>query len=183
MGAIASGGVVVLNDDAAARTHGRGGAGCPRAVVPGAERAGGRGGLRDHPVAVRGGRAFVLGFHPDDRRGGPGPAPCRVDRPTTYTGTVTAASDWEDPAERKLVRPALPGSVEELFHEVGEKAFWVPFGSAPRAAGAHRRVGPGRGSGDLPIHRLNHGSGIAHNPTRDVHPGYDRRSLVRRAGS
>lgn len=35
---------------------------------------------------------------------------------TTYTGTVTAASGWDAPAERKHVRPALPGSYEELFH-------------------------------------------------------------------
>jgi erythromycin esterase-like protein len=32
---------------------------------------------------------------------------------------VTAASDWDGPAERKRVRPALPGSYERLFHEVG----------------------------------------------------------------
>jgi erythromycin esterase-like protein len=36
---------------------------------------------------------------------------------TTYDGTVTAASDWGAPAERKRVRRALPGSWEELFHE------------------------------------------------------------------
>ena len=35
---------------------------------------------------------------------------------TTYHGTVTAASDWGKPAERKRVRPALAGSYEELFH-------------------------------------------------------------------
>jgi erythromycin esterase-like protein len=35
---------------------------------------------------------------------------------TTYTGTVTAASDWDGPAERKQVRPALPQSYELLFH-------------------------------------------------------------------
>lgn len=44
---------------------------------------------------------------------------------TTYDGTVTAASDWGGPAERKTVRPALPGSHEALFHEVGSPAFWV----------------------------------------------------------
>lgn len=38
---------------------------------------------------------------------------------TTYTGTVTAASDWNAPAERKHVRPALAGSYEALFHETG----------------------------------------------------------------
>jgi erythromycin esterase-like protein/predicted phosphoribosyltransferase len=42
---------------------------------------------------------------------------------TTYTGTVTAASDWGAPAERKLVRRALGGSWEELFHEKGVPAF------------------------------------------------------------
>lgn len=36
---------------------------------------------------------------------------------TTYTGTVTAASDWDAPAERKRVRPALPGSYEHVFHD------------------------------------------------------------------
>jgi erythromycin esterase-like protein/predicted phosphoribosyltransferase len=38
---------------------------------------------------------------------------------TTYTGTVTAASSWDGPPERKHVRRALPGSWEELFHERG----------------------------------------------------------------
>ena len=38
---------------------------------------------------------------------------------TTYTGTVTAASDWDEPGERKRVRPALPGSWEALLHEAG----------------------------------------------------------------
>lgn len=37
---------------------------------------------------------------------------------TTYTGTVTAASDWSEPAERKRVRPGLSGSYEALFHDV-----------------------------------------------------------------
>ena len=37
---------------------------------------------------------------------------------TTHHGTVTAASDWDGPAERKRVRPALKGSFEALFHEV-----------------------------------------------------------------
>jgi erythromycin esterase-like protein len=37
---------------------------------------------------------------------------------STYTGTVTAASDWDGPAERKEVRPGLHGSYEELLHRV-----------------------------------------------------------------
>ncbi len=38
---------------------------------------------------------------------------------TTHSGTVTAASTWDAPAERKRVRPALPESYEALLHEVG----------------------------------------------------------------
>ena len=36
---------------------------------------------------------------------------------STYEGTVTAASDWDGPARRRRVRPALAGSYEDLFHE------------------------------------------------------------------
>ena len=42
---------------------------------------------------------------------------------STYTGTVTAASDWDGPAERKRVNPGLPGSYEASFHEVGMPQF------------------------------------------------------------
>jgi erythromycin esterase-like protein len=42
---------------------------------------------------------------------------------STYTGTVTAASDWDGPAERKRVRPGLAGSFEALFHGVGSRNF------------------------------------------------------------
>jgi erythromycin esterase-like protein/predicted phosphoribosyltransferase len=38
---------------------------------------------------------------------------------TTYDGTLTAAVDWDRPAQRQNVRRALPGSWEELFHEAG----------------------------------------------------------------
>ncbi len=51
---------------------------------------------------------------------------------TTYTGTVTAASDWGGVAERKAVRPALNGSIEELLHETGRSAFLTSLG--PQAA-------------------------------------------------
>jgi erythromycin esterase-like protein len=42
---------------------------------------------------------------------------------TTYTGTVTAADDWDEPAKRKRVRPALEDSYEYLFHEAGIPRF------------------------------------------------------------
>jgi erythromycin esterase-like protein len=38
---------------------------------------------------------------------------------STYDGTVTAASNWGEPADRMRVRPALRESYEALFHEVG----------------------------------------------------------------
>jgi erythromycin esterase-like protein/predicted phosphoribosyltransferase len=66
------------------------------------------------------------------------PGDCVLAGFTTYTGTVTAADDWDGPAHRMHVRPALPGSVEALFHEVGQKAFWVPFPTASQAAQALR---------------------------------------------
>jgi erythromycin esterase-like protein len=49
---------------------------------------------------------------------------------STYQGTVTAASDWGAPAERKNVRPALRGSYEELFHETGLPWFWIDLRGA-----------------------------------------------------
>jgi erythromycin esterase-like protein len=42
---------------------------------------------------------------------------------STHHGTVTAADDWDEPAERKRVREALPGSYEALFHEAGVDRF------------------------------------------------------------
>lgn len=42
---------------------------------------------------------------------------------TTYQGTVSAASDWGEPVERKHVRRALPASCESLFHHIGHDAF------------------------------------------------------------
>ncbi|UKO96191.1 erythromycin esterase family protein [Nostoc sp. UHCC 0870] len=42
---------------------------------------------------------------------------------STYTGTVTAASDWGGTTELKQVRSALPGSYEALFHQTGIPQF------------------------------------------------------------
>ncbi len=43
---------------------------------------------------------------------------------STYDGRVTAASNWDEPAQRKRVRAALPGSYEALFHDLEPKQFW-----------------------------------------------------------
>jgi erythromycin esterase-like protein len=54
---------------------------------------------------------------------------------STYEGTVTAASEWDGPAERKAVRPGMPKSYEKLFHEIGIANFWLDLReTAVRAA-------------------------------------------------
>jgi erythromycin esterase-like protein len=57
---------------------------------------------------------------------------------TTHSGTVTAASNWDGPAERKRVRPALAGSYEELFHDVQIPRFLMTFRSSDHATAALR---------------------------------------------
>jgi erythromycin esterase-like protein len=57
---------------------------------------------------------------------------------TTYTGTVTAASDWDEPSERKRVRPALAGSYEALFHDVRVKDFLLTLRDGGHASAALR---------------------------------------------
>jgi erythromycin esterase-like protein len=53
---------------------------------------------------------------------------------TTYEGTVSAASDWGAPVERKRVRPALPESYEALLHGTGIPALMLPLGRHGLAA-------------------------------------------------
>ena len=53
---------------------------------------------------------------------------------STYAGTVTAASEWGGVAERKAVRPALNGSIEELLHETERSSFLVSAHISPEAA-------------------------------------------------
>lgn len=53
---------------------------------------------------AHGSQAFLVGF-------------------TTHTGTVTAASNWDEPAQRKRVRPSMAGSYERLFHDAGVERF------------------------------------------------------------
>src|SRR4029453_9929166 len=66
---------------------------------------------------------------------------------TTYDGTVTAASDWNGPAERKNVRPGHPDSYEALFHEVDVPNFFlnlrddVDFASHLRNERLERAIG------------------------------------------
>jgi len=72
---------------------------------------------------------------------------------TTYAGSVTAATDWGGPAERKRVRDALPESYEALFHEAGAHNFYLPLRGAPRDV---------RGELDAP--RLERAIGVIYRP-------------------
>ncbi|GGK75912.1 hypothetical protein Sme01_51620 [Sphaerisporangium melleum] len=69
---------------------------------------------------------------------------CRIIGMTTYTGAVTAAGEWGGEPRRTWLRPALSDSVEELFHEVGEKRFLVWFAAAPRSSDVLRSARPQR---------------------------------------
>jgi erythromycin esterase-like protein len=65
---------------------------------------------------------------------------------TTYDGTVTAASDWDTPAERKNVRPAHQESYEALFHDVDVPNFYInlrrnDISAALRAERLKRAIG------------------------------------------
>lgn len=42
---------------------------------------------------------------------------------TTHVGTVTAASEWDEPPQRKAVQPSLEGSYERMFHDTGVPRF------------------------------------------------------------
>jgi hypothetical protein len=53
---------------------------------------------------------------------------------TTHHGTVTAASDWGKPAERKRVRPAVAGSYEALFHAAQRVRFLLVWNEGDTVA-------------------------------------------------
>jgi len=71
---------------------------------------------------------------------------------STYTGTVTAADDWDEPSQTKRVRPGLPGSYELYFHEKAGHARFLLFpGEEALAAG-------------LPERRLQRAIGVIYRP-------------------
>jgi len=64
---------------------------------------------------------------------------------TTYTGHVTAAHDWDAPAEHRWVRPALKGSIEHLFERSGFDRFFLalnrPHEDGLRESALQRAIG------------------------------------------
>jgi erythromycin esterase-like protein len=85
---------------------------------------------------------------------------------TTYTGTVTAASNWDEPAKRMHVRPALPTSYEALFHEVGVRDFLLDLG-VPTVASAGLRTP-----------RLERAIGVIYRPKTERQSHYFQASLT-----
>ncbi|HTO97369.1 MAG TPA: erythromycin esterase family protein [Myxococcales bacterium] len=79
---------------------------------------------------------------------------------TTYEGTVTAAGDWGGPAEAMTVLPALPGSVEDLFHDVALPRFFLPL------------VGAGEALGELREPMLERAIGVVYRPRTERQSPY-----------
>ena len=79
---------------------------------------------------------------------------------STYSGTVTAADDWDGPALRKTVRPGLRGSYEELLHNVSPTAYYLNF------------RGDGLASGELMEPRLQRAIGVIYRPETERQSHY-----------
>jgi erythromycin esterase-like protein len=79
---------------------------------------------------------------------------------TTYSGTVIAAREWDMPGLRRRVRPALPGSYEALFHEVGLPGFLL------------RMEDLGEAGAGLRERRLERAIGVIYAPHSERHSHY-----------
>jgi len=86
---------------------------------------------------------------------------------STYEGFVTAASEWDAPAEHKRVRPGIPGSYEALLHEVGVDRFLLPL----------REEGPARDA--LMQRRLERAIGVIYLPRTERHSHYFSAQMAR----
>lgn len=86
---------------------------------------------------------------------------------STYTGTVTAARNWGDPAEIRRVSPGLPGSYEALFHDTGLGGFWLDLRDGGKAAKL------------LTPERLQRAIGVIYRPETERGSHYFRASLTR----
>lgn len=85
----------------------------------------------------------------------------------THEGTVTAASDWDEPAERKAVRPALAGSYEALLHEVEIPNFLLDL------------TAPGPAVSGLARPRLERAIGVIYRPETERASHYFHAALPR----
>jgi erythromycin esterase-like protein len=85
---------------------------------------------------------------------------------TTYSGTVTAASDWHRPEERKAVRPAREDSYEGFFHGLGVPAFYLALRSLrPHFDG-------------FPEDRRERAIGVVYRPETELYSHYFRANML-----
>jgi erythromycin esterase-like protein len=85
---------------------------------------------------------------------------------STDHGSVTAATDWGDPPQRKVVRPGLPGSCEALFHATGIPRFQLRLDDHALAAA-------------LSAPRLQRAIGVIYRPQTERQSHYFRTLLPR----
>jgi erythromycin esterase-like protein len=90
---------------------------------------------------------------------------------STYTGTVTAADDWDAPAERMKVNPGMEGSYEKAFHEVGHPRFLLNLHAvAAGSGGAAKEL--------LREERLERAIGVIYRPQTERVSHYFRARLL-----
>ncbi len=85
---------------------------------------------------------------------------------STYTGSVTAASGWHEPEERKRVLPARHDSYEYAFHRLGIPRFWLPLRP-------HRPA-----ISDLPMEALERAIGVIYRPETELQSHYFAARLI-----
>ena len=85
---------------------------------------------------------------------------------TTYSGTVTAASNWHAAEERKRVRPAHPDSYEHFFHAARIPEFYLPLRQ-------HRPILEG-----LPQRALERAIGVIYRPETELQSHYFAARLI-----
>ena len=85
---------------------------------------------------------------------------------STYSGRVTAASDWGGPAERKHVRPGRADSYEAMLHSAEIGQYWLPTGSLAD----HE---------ELSRSRLERAIGVIYRPETELQSHYFGADLVR----
>lgn len=86
---------------------------------------------------------------------------------STSRGTVTAASDWDGPAETKAIREPLPGSYEEIFSRLEKKRFYIDLRGKNEAIGM------------LADERLQRAIGVIYRPETERMSHYFHTSLPR----
>lgn len=84
---------------------------------------------------------------------------------TTYSGTVSAASQWDGPVERKQIVPALPTSYEALFHQTHIPHFILSLKDHPNISAA------------LEQERLERAIGVIYQPQTERQSHYFKAAL------